>query len=99
MDINSMKVFFLTLIIFVMALSDLKAQSPGDQSAVIGKWNMTFQTDEGSSPGWLEIKQSGRIALTGQDVGSIGSARPISHIKFSDEDRQFSVTSPTQGTR
>lgn len=96
MDINSMKVYFLTFIIFAMALSDLKAQSPLDQSAVIGKWNLTFQTDEGSSPGWLEIKQSGRIALTGQYVGSLGSARPISHIKFSEADQQFSFTIPPQ---
>lgn len=91
-----MKVFFLTLIFFGMTLADLAAQSPANQSEVIGKWNLTFQTEEGGSPGWLEIKQSGRIALTGQYVGSAGSARPISHIKFSEEDQLFSFTIPPQ---
>lgn len=91
-----MKLSFFTLVILGFASANLIAQSPGNPPDIIGKWNLTFQTGESGYPGWLEIKQSGRFALTGQYVGGEGSARPISQIKFSESDQSFSFAIPPQ---
>jgi hypothetical protein len=85
---------FLLLALSLMIFSPAMAQSAGDGSEVIGRWNLTVVI-EGKElaelglfrhglmasegfPGWLEVKKSGFSTLIGYYVGYEGSARPIS---------------------
>jgi hypothetical protein len=88
------------------------AQSANDGSEVIGRWNLTIVIgdaelqklglfrhglmDSKGFPGWLEVKKSGFSTLVGYYVGYEGSARPISEIHYSKEDRKYHFTIPPQ---
>ena len=50
-------------------------------SGLVGRWDITIQTPEGSRPSWLELWVSGRDALVGRFVGIVGSARPIAAVQ------------------
>jgi hypothetical protein len=56
-----------------------------------GRWDMTIATGGNGAPSWLEVRHSGVRTLVGQFVGSGGSARPISHIYFQDNELRFSL--------
>ena len=91
------------------------AQTAGDGSEVIGRWNLTFVI-EGKEleelglfrhglmasegfPGWLEIKKSGFSKLVGYYVGYEGSARPIAEVHYSAADKKYHFTIPPQWMR
>lgn len=91
------KLIFLVMIIFLTTgVTQSKAQSaiPGSEAA--GRWDITIDTPNGEQPSWLEIETSGVSALVGQYVGTSGSARPVSEIKFSEETDTYSFTIPPQ---
>jgi len=56
-----------------------------------GRWDMVITKDGKEVPSWLEIRHSGNDFLVGRFVGSGGSARPISEIKFNDGKFSFSI--------
>lgn len=85
---------FVFLLLASFATSNAQPFVPGDEA--IGRWNLTFETAEGTSPGWLEIKKSGFRTLTGSYVGAEGSARPISHVIYSEENETYSFSIPPQ---
>lgn len=88
------KQFFLSLYILSITLSlnatDSFLTSP-NASPVEGRWDLTVQIGERKAPSWLEISHSGLSTLVGQFVGTGGSARPISEVKFENNKISFSI--------
>lgn len=103
------------LLLFVLLLSfqsSVWAQTAGDGSGVIGRWDLTIVIegddledlglfrhglmDAAGFPGWLEVKLSGFSTLVGYYVGYEGSARPVSEVHYSPETRKYSFTIPPQ---
>ncbi len=100
------------LLALLLLQGNASAQQAGDGSEVIGRWNLTvvigdkeltelglFRHGLMSSdgfPGWLEVKKSGFSTLIGYYVGYEGSARPISEVHYSKEDKKYHFTIPPQ---
>lgn len=86
---------FVTALVFLIGISDVMAQGiPGSEA--VGRWDITIETPDGEEPAWLEINPSGVRALTGRYVGPAGSARPVSEIKYSEEEDMYSFSIPPQ---
>jgi hypothetical protein len=60
-------------------------------SGLVGRWDITIQTPDGSRPSWLELWVSGRDALVGRFVGIVGSARPISAVQVGGDSIRFAI--------
>lgn len=58
---------------------------------MIGRWDITVTTPDGTKPSWLEIERSGRDVVIGRFVGIVGSARPISAIAVNADSLGFSI--------
>ncbi len=56
-----------------------------------GRWDITVDMGEKSSPSWLEVSHSGNHTLIGRFVSVSGSARPISEVHFKDGKFNFSI--------
>ncbi len=85
--------FFVVVSLSAASLG-IAASSGMDQAApeaIVGRWNITIQTPEGTRPSWLEIRRSGRSTFVGRFVGMVGSARPISRIEVSGGGMRFSI--------
>jgi hypothetical protein len=63
----------------------------GNASSVEGRWDLTFERDNWTGPGWLEVCHSGHSTLVGRIMVFGGSARPISEIKLVDGKTSFSI--------
>ncbi len=103
-------VIFALVLMFMPA--SLMGQPTRDGSAVIGRWNLTViiedqqlealgifrygLMDDAGFPGWLEVKRSGFSTLIGYYVGYEGSARPISEVRYSSDNRKYHFTIPPQ---
>ena len=109
---KKLKNTLLLLVLTSMIYSTVVAQTPGDGSEVIGRWNLNFVI-EGKElaelglfrhglmasegfPGWLEVKKSGFSKLIGYYVGYEGSARPISEVKYDAAGKKYHFTIPPQ---
>ena len=102
----------LLLALLLSFQSAVWAQTAGDGSDVIGRWDLTIVIedddledlglfrhglmDAAGFPGWLEVKLSGFSTLVGYYVGYEGSARPISEVHHSPETGKYSFTIPPQ---
>ena len=64
---------------------------------ILGRWDLTVQTTNGSVPSWVEVILSGNKTLVGRFVGSGGSSRPISRVKFANDSMHFAI--PAQWER
>lgn len=88
-------IIYLFVITFILLPSSVRSQTvPGSEAS--GHWNITVETEDGDRPSWLEIKVSGVSALVGRFVGMGGSARPISKIKYSEDNGVYSFSIPPQ---
>lgn len=67
---------------------------PGEQA--LGRWDITISTAHGEKAAWLEVAKSGTKALVGRFVGTGGSARPISEIKYLPKRKTYRFTIPPQ---
>lgn len=65
-----------------------------DTAGVIGRWDLTVTSGAQTYPSWLEVTKSGSCTLVGRFVARVGSARPISHIRYANGSMQFAI--PTQ---
>jgi hypothetical protein len=65
-------------------------QIPQDAMALAGAWDITVNTARGAAYSWLEAEPSG-ATLVGRFVGTVGSARPISRIEFSEGVMRFTA--------
>ena len=88
-------IFFL-LTTFSVSLSVSTAQSQFHGSEIIGSWNLEFDMNGESLPGWLYIKRSGSRTMVGEFVGASGSTRPISVIQYSPVNGVYTFTIPPQ---
>ena len=68
--------------------------APTREVRLVGRWDITLTTPNGTAPSWIEIDSSGRDALVGHIVGIVGSSRPISQIVA--EGGSFSFAVPHQ---
>lgn len=91
---NLFPVFALILVVLVSCRTQAQPEAVNEQ--VIGRWDITVRGPEGDYPSWLEIHKSGLSTLVGRYVGRVGSARPISEIRYSEKDHAFSFTIPPQ---
>jgi hypothetical protein len=66
-----------------------RARDVNDQ--MLGRWDISISTPEGTKPSWLEIERSGRDAIIGRFVGVVGSARPIAAIAASGDSLSFTI--------
>jgi hypothetical protein len=62
-----------------------------DLPPVVGRWDITVASPEGTYPSWLEVEPSGARALVGRFVGRWGSSRPISAVGFEGTTIKFSI--------
>ena len=69
----------------------LVTAQPTQQSAFVGRWDLTLATASGPRPSWLEIQSSGPRTLVGRFVGIVGSARPISRVDVTGDTFSFSI--------
>ena len=60
-------------------------------SGLVGRWDITVQTPDGSRPSWVELWVSGRDALVGRFVGIVGSARPITAVQVGGDSIHFAI--------
>jgi hypothetical protein len=81
---------------FLISILALRAQ---ENPAPIGHWDLEVQIGDKWLPSWLEVKQSGTMALVGHYVGYAGSARPISEVHFKDGLLSFSIPPQWIGTQ
>ncbi len=79
------------LILGVLFSNQLTGQMEGKYDC-LGRWDLTMYGEDNSSwPSWLEVSKSGHETLVGRFVYAFGSARPISHITYSNGEYQFSI--------
>jgi len=93
-----MKIFnsLLLLITFMMIQSVSVAQNQIDGSEIIGYWDLEFDMNGETLPGWLHAKRSGTRTLVGEIVGTSGSTRPISEIDYAADTGIYSFSIPPQ---
>src|SRR5215468_5071743 len=58
---------------------------------IVGRWDIAVQNGDREYPSWLEIRESGYRALVGSYVGRVGSARPISEIRYEKGEFRFMI--------
>ena len=73
----------------VMGMNDTQAKPLA--SPLEGRWDLTVDMGDKSSPSWLEVSHSGNSTLVGRFVSVSGSARPISEVHFKDGKFNFSI--------
>lgn len=70
---------------------------PGFADALLGRWDLTVQGEEGPHPSWLEVLLRKETELMGRFVGQFGSNRHVSEITF--RDGELMVRIPIQYER
>ncbi len=84
------KRFFLFLLLFFMLIksnaSDAQALHP-----VVGRWDITINSNGKPQPSWMGIWLSGNSTLVGEFVGSGGSARPVSKVYENNDSFSFAI--------
>lgn len=85
----------LLLTIVLPSASNMKPAASSRPSEVnqriLGRWDISIATPDGTKPSWLEIESSGRDAVVGRFVGIVGSARPIARIVANGDSLSFSI--------
>ncbi len=60
-------------------------------TALVGRWDITVATANGSAPAWLEVMASGNGYLVGRFMALVGSARPVSRVQVSGDTLRFAI--------
>lgn len=83
---------WLTATLLLSAVTVFAQQpAPGYADSVLGRWDLTVESEDGSYPSWLEIRLRTEWQLMGRFVGRFGSARHIAAIDYDDGRLEFSV--------
>jgi hypothetical protein len=83
-----MRILIPLLLAAIVASASAQSAAP----ALIGRWDITVQRADGSErSAWLEVHRSGTQTLVGQFVGMSGSARPIAHVEFKNNEMRFAI--------
>lgn len=93
-----MKIIYSFLLLITLSLTQLvsTAQSQMRGSDLIGYWNLEFNMEGETLPGWLKVKRSGSRTIVGAFVGTSGSSRPISKIHYNTDSRVYTFVIPPQ---
>jgi hypothetical protein len=83
------KLAVVTLLIQLSLIHTASALDIG--TGIEGRWDLTFERDARTGPGWLEIRHSGHSTLVGRIMVFGGSARPISEVRIVDGKMSFSI--------
>jgi hypothetical protein len=83
------KLAVVTLLIQLSLIHTASALDIG--TGIEGRWDLTFEQDDRTGPGWLEISHSGHSTLVGRIMVFGGSARPISEVRIVDGKMSFSI--------
>ncbi|AHG93488.1 protein of unknown function DUF1080 (plasmid) [Gemmatirosa kalamazoonensis] len=67
------------------------AAAQHSEAPIIGRWDFTLATPNGSAPSWLEVMPSGNGTLVGRFVAIVGSARPVSRVEFANGTVRFAI--------
>lgn len=97
MRINSIKMS--TLLCLFFATISVSNSSAQERSSLEGRWDIIIKDPARKKewPSWLEVHKSGDYALVGRFVFAVGSARPVSEIKFNEGNFSFSIPSQWKG--
>ena len=80
----------LTAILLLSAVTVFAQQpAPGFADSVLGRWDLTVESPDGSYPSWLEIRLRTEWQLMGSFVGRFGSARHIAAIDYDNGKLEF----------
>lgn len=80
-----------TLLVLCGAAVLARPEAGRHAGSILGRWDLTVTGADGSYPSWLEVRLSGRTTLVGSFVGRVGSARPISRVRFDGSHIHFSL--------
>ena len=58
---------------------------------LIGRWDLVIETTDHHGAGWLEVRHSGSSTLIGSFQGTVGSARPVARIDYTDGAFRFTI--------
>lgn len=75
----------------VAAAKSTGTYSQADQKELVGRWDLTLDVNGKPAPSWLEVKLSGNRTLIGSFVAIVGSARPVSEVKFDNGKFYFEI--------
>lgn len=81
----------IALVLVAMVSSASSSAAREDVPPVVGRWDITVTSDRGTYPSWLEVEPSGSRTLVGRFVGQVGSARPVSEVRYEGGKLSFSV--------
>lgn len=93
-----MKILYSLFLLFTLSLTQFvsTAQSQIDGAELFGYWDLEFDINGETLPGWLHAKRSGTRTIVGEMVGTSGSTRPISEINFNSDSGVYSFSLPPQ---
>ena len=83
--------YLILLLTIIVPSAASRNPAPDVDERIVGRWDISISTPDGSKPSWLEIERSGRDAVVGRFVGVVGSARPISTIVANADSLSFSI--------
>jgi hypothetical protein len=66
------------------AASFAQERRPGFADPLLGRWDLTIETDAEPYPSWLEVRLRTELELAGRFVGRVGSVRHVSAIDYAD---------------
>lgn len=90
-----MKRFVIQLFCLSLLALPALAQTAGFADAVLGRWDITVQTADGTTyPSWMEIRLRKENELMASFVGRFGSMRYASRVQYTNG--QLTVTIPAQ---
>jgi hypothetical protein len=74
-----------------LAGAQAPAPAPGFADALLGRWDITIQGEDGAYPSWLEVRLRTESELAGRFVGRVGSVRHVASIDFDAGELAFEV--------
>ena len=75
---------FFALIVATVELPVAQQPAPGFADSILGRWDVTVQSADGSYPSWMEVALRKETELMGRFVGRFGSNRHASEVTFRD---------------
>ena len=63
----------------------------GFADPLLGRWDLTIESEDGPHPAWLEVRLRTELQLMGRFVGRVGSVRHVSAIDYDDGRLELAV--------
>ena len=72
-----------------LALADERLSGFADP--LLGRWDLTIESEDGPYPAWLELRLRTELQLMGRFVGRVGSVRYLSAIDYTNGQLELAV--------